>query len=167
MNMKISSLVDYVSHLLKKYGEIQQGQMKNTFRVASIKSTATGCRIVFQVIGKSTFMECSPNEILSNDAFLERFSKKDIQQITYAYLNNEKEHIRKTPANKTQVVEQTFDRDEGQMKITLQTSNGTTSQKTASEIALDKKLIGSLTQQDALKIGYIAGYEHSQNDTVE
>ena len=56
--------------------------MQNKFRVASIKKSSTGTKIIFQVIGKSTFMECTPNEILSNDAFLECFSKKDIQKIT-------------------------------------------------------------------------------------
>ena len=93
MNMKLSSIVEYLTFLLKKYGEIQQIQMKNTFRVASIKNTSDDIKIIFQVIGKSTFMECSSAEILSNDSFLERFSKKDIQKITYAHAQQENKKI--------------------------------------------------------------------------
>jgi hypothetical protein len=80
MNMKISAIIDYMSFLFKKYGEIQHIQMKNTFRIANIKNTNNGTKVIFQVIGKSTFLECTPAEILSNEAFIEGFSKKDVQK---------------------------------------------------------------------------------------
>lgn len=164
MNIKLSSLVEYITYLLKKYGEIQKVQMKNTFRVASIKNSAHGVRIIFQVIGKSTFMECSPAEILSNNSFLERFSKKDIQKITYAYAQQEN---KKQSNNNMKLIRQEFSANEGKIRFTLKDKEGNTTFKTAKEISLDKKIINHLSQHDAMNIGYVAGYEHSQNDTVD
>src|SRR5579883_3442379 len=164
MNMKISAIVDYISFLVKKYGEIQHVQMKNTFRVASIKTTATGTKIIFQVIGKSTFMECTPAEILSNDAFIERFSKKDIQKITYAHAQDENLKTTQQPATDLKLVRQEYNMANGKTSFVLRDKDGNTSEKTATEIALDKKIIKKLSQQEALNIGYVAGYEHSQND---
>ena len=166
MNMKFSSIIEYLTFLIKKYGEIQQTQMKNTFRVASIKHSANGTYIIFQVIGKSTFMECSPAEILSNDSFLERFSKKDIQKITYAYAQKENSKT-KNPINNLKLVRQEFNALDRKTKIALEDKNGKTTFKTAAEITLDKKIVDNLTQQDAINIGYIAGYEHSQNDSID
>lgn len=162
--MKISGIIDYITYLAKKYGEIQQTQMKNTFRVASIKSTATGTKVIFQVIGKSTFMECTPAEILSNDAFIERFSKKDVQKITYAQARDENLKNTMPSSPDLKLVSQEFNMNEGKTSFMLRDKDGNTSLKTAAEIALDKKLVKKLSQQEALNIGYVAGYEHSQND---
>jgi hypothetical protein len=167
MNMKLSSIVEYVSFLIKKYGEIQQTQMKNTFRLASIKKSAGETRVIFQVIGKSTFMECSLYEILSNDAFIEGFSKKDIQKLTYAQAREEHLKEKITTNNNLKLVEQKFSIQEGKIKFALRDNEGQTTFKTATEISTDKKLISNLTQQDALNIGYIAGYENSQKNDIE
>ena len=163
--MKIAVVIDYISYLIKKYGEIQQLQMKNTFRVASIKHTPTGNKIIFQVIGKSTFMECTPAEILSNDAFIERFSKKDVQKITYVYAQEEnlKHNL---PSPDLKLVEQEFNIHAGRTKFVLKDQDGRISSKTAIEIVKDKKIVKKLTQHDAMNIGFIAGYEHFQNDEI-
>ncbi len=165
MNMKISGIIEYISYLVKKYGEIQQVQMKNTFRVASIKKTANATKIIFQVIGKSTFMECTSAEILSNDAFIERFSKKDIQTITYAHAQDENLKKNQNASPDLKLIQQEFNLQAGKIQFTLKDKEGNTTSKTAAEIVTDKKIIKKLDQQDALNIGYIAGYEHSQNDT--
>lgn len=163
--MKLSSLIDYISFLLKKYGELQKNQMKNTFRVASIKKSAGDTKIIFQVIGKSTFMECSPSEILSNDAFIERFSHRDVQKITLAYVQEETLKNNQDPHPNLQLIRQEFNLNDGRTTFLLRDKEGNSTLKTASEISKDKKIIKDLTQQDALNIGYIAGYEHSQNDS--
>jgi hypothetical protein len=165
MNMKITAIIDYISYLVKKYGEIQQVQMKNTFRVASIKRTPAGTKIIFQVIGKSTFMECMPAEILSNDAFIERFSHKDVQKITYAHAQEESLKQNQGPSPDLKLIQQEFNMQAGRTQFVLRDKDGNTSSKTAEEIVKDKKIVKNLTQQDAMNIGYIAGYEHSQNDT--
>lgn len=161
MNMKISTIIDYISYLLKKYGEIQQAQTKNIYRVASIKKSTNGTKIIIQVIGKSTFMEFSPAEILSNDAFVEQFSRKDIQKISYVYAQDNLEE--KEPD--LTLIQQKFDIHGGKISFILKDQNGNTSAKTASEIVKDKTIVKNLSKQDAVNIGYIAGYEHSQSDT--
>jgi hypothetical protein len=163
MNMKLSSIVEYISYLVKKYGEIQHMQMQNTYRVASIKNSASGSKIIFQVIGKSTFMECTPSEILSNDAFAERFSKKDIQKITLLYA--QEENRKQQPNPDLKLIRQEYNINDGKAKFILRDKKGNTTIKTAAEISLDKKIINHLTKQDAMNIGYTAGYEHSQDDS--
>jgi hypothetical protein len=162
MNAKISAIIDYISLLVKKYSEHQLKQMNNTFRVASIKNTANGNKIIFQVIGKSTFMECTPAEILSSDSFAERFSKKDIKKITYAHAQDENLKNNQNLLPDIRLIQQEFNLTEGKTQLTLRDKEGHTSLKTAAEVAADKKIIKKLTQQDALNIGYIAGFEHSQ-----
>lgn len=165
MNIKISHMINYISDLVKKYGEIQQIQMQNTFRIASIKSTTTETKVIFQVIGKATFMECTPAEILSNDAFIERFSKKDVQKITYAHAKDENLKASRQTSPDLQLVRQEFNMSDGKTSFILKDKDGNTSLKTAKEIVLDKIIIKKLDQQEALNIGYVAGYEHSQNDS--
>ena len=161
MNKKISAIIDYITVLVKKYSEIQENQMNNTFRIASIKNTDKGTKIIFQVIGKSTFMECTPAEILSSDSFAERFSKKDIQKITYAHAQDENLTNNQNVLPDIRLIQQEFNLTAGKTQLTLRDKEGQTSLKTAAEIAADKKIIKKLTQQDALNIGYIAGFEHS------
>jgi len=163
--MKISHMINYISALVKKYGEIQQIQMQNTFRIASIKSTTSETKVIFQVIGKATFMECTPAEILSNDAFIERFSKKDVQKITYAHARDESLKVNNQASPDLKLVRQEFNMTAGTTNFILRDKDGNTSLKTAKEIVLDKIIIKKLDQQEALNIGYVAGYEHSQNDS--
>lgn len=160
MKMKISTIIDYVSYLVKKYGEIQQIQMKNKFRVATIKKNKDGIKIIFQVIGKSTFVESTPSQILTNDAFLECFSKKDIQKITYLHAQNEKN----TSEAKLKLIRQEFNLRDGKTNFVLKDNKGNVSIKTAVEIFINKKIAKELSQQEAMNISYIAGYEHSQID---
>jgi len=163
MNIKVSAIIDYISLLVKKYGEIQYAQMKNTFRVANIKNSSNGTKIIFQVIGKSTFLECTPAEILSNDAFIERFSKKDIQKISYAHAQNEHLKNAQQPSSPDlKLVAQEFNITSGKIRFTLRDKDGSTLRKTAAEVVLDKTTVKKLSPQEALNIGYIAGYEHSQ-----
>jgi hypothetical protein len=166
--MKISSIVDYLALLLKKYNEIQQIQMTNTFRVSSIKYTTDGgVKIIFQVIGKSTFMDCSLDEILSNDVFLEQFSKKDIQMITYAHAQLESIKKQQTTDHRLKLVRQEFNICDEQIQFTLKDQKGCATVKTAAEIYLDKALINHhLAQKDAVNIAYVAGFEHGQNDST-
>lgn len=165
MNNKVSGIVDYISHLMKKYNELQQIQMSNTFRVASVKNTGSGHKIIFQVIGKSTFMESTPAEILSNEAFIERFSKKDIQKITYIHAQNQNLKSAAEKSHELKLTQQEFNVIDGKTRFTIKDKEGNTSLKFAAEIVVDKKIINKLSQEEVLNVGYIAGYEHSQNDT--
>lgn len=165
--MRLSTFMDSISSFVKKLSETQQLQSKNTFRVAGINSTAEDVKIIIQVIGKSTFMKCTPEEILSNDAFIEQFSKKDIQKIAHSYTQNENIKLKKKTATNLKLVSQEFNIFDRKTNFTLEDSKGNTTRKSAKEITLDKKIIKQLNQEDALNIGYIAGHEHSQDNTFK
>src|SRR3990167_9899295 len=80
---KISLMFEYTVWFLKKYGDQQQIQ-QNIYRVIEVKQSSSGqYKLAIQVIGKSTVIECAPQEIVENDQMLEGFSKKDIRAITY------------------------------------------------------------------------------------
>jgi hypothetical protein len=159
MNMRISTIINYIGFLFKKYAEIQSIQTKNTFRVANIKTIDNATKIIFQVIGKSTFLECTPTEILTNEFFMEGFSKKDIQKITYLHAKNE--NTKSSPDLK--LIHQEYNMTNGKTQFILRNKQGGISRKNAAEVVLDKETIKKLSPQEALNIGYIAGYEHSQN----
>jgi len=107
-------------------------------------------------------MEYRASDILSNDAFADQFSKKDIQKITLAYAQDE--NRKQKGRSDLKIVSQEFNINEGKAKFILQDKEGNITTKTAAEISLDKKIVNDLTKQDAINIGYVAGYEHSQND---
>jgi hypothetical protein len=109
-------------------------------------------------------MESTPAEILSNDSFIERFSKKDIQKITYLHAQDENLKNNQNKIFDLKLIQQEFDQKMGKTQLTLRDKEGNTSIKTADEIVVDKKIATKLNQLDALNIGYIAGYEHSQID---
>ncbi|MBV9576416.1 MAG: hypothetical protein JO149_07305 [Gammaproteobacteria bacterium] len=164
MNKKISGIVEYISYLLKKYSELQQTQMKHSFRVASIKKSAKGTKVIFQVIGKSTYMESTPAEILANDAFIEKFSKKDVQAITYAHAHMTNIKRKELLSPDLKLTQQEFNHEAGKIELTFEDKEGNLITKSADEIVTDKQTIDKLTRQDAINVSYIAGYEHSQNN---
>lgn len=163
MGIKFFSIYEYIAYVFKKCGELQS--IQNTFRVAAVKQTATEAKIIFQIIGKATFMECSPAEILSNEAFMERFSRKDIQKIIYAQVQYENKTLQKE--HELKLAQQEFNIESNKTKFFLKDTSGSITSKTAAEIALDKSIINKLSQQDAINIGYIAGYEYSQNNSIK
>ena len=165
MNKKFSSLVEYISLILRKYNDIQQSQMNNTFRVASVKNSGKAIKIIFQVIGKATFMECAPKDILSNDAFLEQFSKKDIQAITLAYAEDQNLKNPRQIENRLKILKHDFNANNGKTRFVLVDEDGKRITKSSAEIYLDKEAINNLSQLEAAKIGFVAGHEHAQLDT--
>lgn len=85
MNFKKTlPIFQYAAWLLKKYNKLKQDQEHNIYRIVEIKQPSLGeFKLIVQVIGKSTIIECNPKEILINDRMLEGFSKKDIRTIAY------------------------------------------------------------------------------------
>lgn len=147
--------------MLKKYQESQRVQ-EDTFRIIDVKHAQfSKCKLLMQVIGKSITFECTPKEILSDDTFLESFSKKDIKTITYiANLKNQKPEYK--------IISQEFCEKFNRMlfKIKNQESNEWIL-KSAAEISLDKTLINRFSCEDIQAISYIAGCEHSLNDKIK
>jgi len=158
MRFKISSIVEYTALLLKKYNELQQTQENNIYRIVEIKQSLSGrYRIIIQVIGKSSIIECSPEEIVAVDWLLEGFSKKDIRTITYFAC----EQIKK-PNYK--IMMQEFCEKLNRMIFKLKEAESDALViKTANQIVMDKELINKLSKEDINSISYIAGYECSQD----
>jgi hypothetical protein len=155
--MRIKNVLLMIEHavlLLKKFNEQQtQGciyRITEINQLANDKSTLT-----IQVIGKSTVIKCTPDEIVANDQMIEGFSKKDIRMITYLACI----HANKP---KYKIDTQEFCDTIKKIKFRLKKfgSNEIVS-KTADQISLDKNLINKLSQEDVCSISYTAGYENS------
>ena len=149
---KISLMFEHFSRLLSAQQQIQQ----NIFRIVEMRqSSCSRNTLIVQIIGKSTIVECTPEEIVANDKMLEGFSKKDIRSITYlACKKNEKP--------KYKIIMQEF--SDVFNKVLFKVKNVDSDEvilKSASQISLDKNLLNSLSQEDACSISYVAGYEHS------
>ncbi|HSW94169.1 MAG TPA: hypothetical protein VLJ15_07450, partial [Gammaproteobacteria bacterium] len=79
---KFLTIFEYTAWFIRQYSE-QQAQ-QNIYRIVEIKQSTSGqYKLIVQIIGKSTIIECTPEEIVTNDHMLEGFSKKDIRAITY------------------------------------------------------------------------------------
>jgi hypothetical protein len=155
---KISSIFQYTGWLLKKYNE-QQNYQRDIYRIAEVKQLPSGeNKIVIQVIGKSVFIECTPQEIVVDDRMLEGFSKKDIRTITYFAC----EQVKKP---KYKIVVQEFCEKFNRIVFKLKMQNDDNIvEKTASQVLLDKNLVDGLSREDVKSVSYIAGYEHSQKE---
>ncbi len=157
MSIKPSSFMDYFFQIQKKYEELRNlYNNQEYFRIINIKHNSQNeCTIVIQIVGKATFFETTPQEIVANDKLIEGFSKKDIRTITYFATQEIKKPTFK-------ILVQEF--NDNLNKMTFKIGKRGSSQaieKTASEITLDKPLLNQLTPEDALKVGYaIASEQH-------
>jgi hypothetical protein len=157
---RISSILQYTGWLLKKYSE-QSYLQNDIYRIAELKkSTHSDPLVLVQVIGKSVFLECTPQEILVDDKMLEGFSKKDIRAITYFAC----EEMRR-PKFKIEVQE--FCGRINRMIFRIKSKDDKEVSKSASQILLDKEMVESLSKKDLTSVSYMAGYECSQNEKDE
>ena len=155
---KILLAFQYTGYLLKKFIEQQHEQQRNIYRIAEVSKKSNQYKVVVQIIGKSTVVECTPQEIVADDRMLEGFSKKDIRAITYLAC----EQVR---LPKYKVVMQDF--CDGLNKILFKlkkTESNEIISKTAGQISLDNDLIHNLSHEDLRCVSYTAGYEQSHFD---
>lgn len=159
MHFKISSIFEYTAWVLKKYQNIQQIHENNIYRIIEIKQLSSGqYKLIVQVIGKSSIIECSPQEIVAVDRLLEGFSKQDIRTITYLACNP----IKKP---KYKIIMQEFCEKFNRMIFKLKDAKSENMLiKSANQIVMDKNIINNLSTEDVSSISYIAGYECSQID---
>lgn len=158
---KISSAFEQIAWFLKRYNEQQQIQ-QNIYRVVEVKqSSLDKYKLVIQVIGKSTVVECTPQEIVANDRMLEGFSKKDIRTITYFACNQNKKP-------KYKIITQELCSKANKILFKLRSNeNNEIIIKTANQILTDKNLIHGLSHDDIQSVSYVTGYEHSLNKDIE
>lgn len=162
MHFKFSSIIEYTTWLLTKFHELRQIQPSEVYRIIEIKQSSKGqYKIIIQVIGKSSIIECSPQEIVADDQLLEGFSKKDIRMITYFACEQ-------TKIPKYKITGQEFCAYTNSVVFKLrETENDYIVARTANQIMMDKDLTNALSQEDIKSISYMAGYEHSQNKKVQ
>jgi len=155
MRFKISLILGYTAWFFKKYSDQQQFQ-QTIYRIIEVKQLSSGqYKLIIQVIGKSTVIECTPQEIVTNDQMLEGFSKKDVRAITYFACE-------RASKPKYKIVMQEFCEIFDKIIFKLKKHNSDeVILKTADQISLDKNLMNNLSQEEACSISYVAGYELS------
>ena len=155
---KTSTIFQYIGWLLKTYHD-QQTLNADIYRIAEVKhGESSEIKFVIQVIGKSIFIEHTPQEIVLDDAFMDGFSKRDIRTITfYAYQALTKPKYKIVLQNLSAKLNRVL------FKLKL---NGTETaiEKTAGEITMDKDLINGLSQEDVSSVSFVAGCEHGASD---
>lgn len=164
MNSKTSLFAEYFNWIFKKYQSLQQHTLAatETFRIADIKQNKNGeYTLQVQIIGKATFFECTPHEIVTNDHLLEGFSKKDIRAITFYATQKIKK-----PKYKILVQEFCENINKIVFKLGKQDSNEQIN-KTADEISLDKEMISKLNSEDAHLIGFTTAAETALREKAE
>jgi len=158
MRLKILPIFEYTTQLLKKYKQLHQLQDRNIYRLIEIKQLASQYKLIIQIVGKSSIIESSPQEIVATDRLLEGFSKTDVRTITYLACNPIKKQ-------KYKIIMQEFCDKFNRMTFKLkETTSETLLIKTANQIVMDKNIINNLSREDINSISYIAGYECSQNE---
>lgn len=151
----IRFIVRQAKDILSQYKE--QHQQSTIYRIIEIEQLLSGkYKIIAQIIGKSTLIECTPQELVVDNKMLEGFSKRDIRTITYFACEPAKK-----PKYKIVMQEFCGQLNKVLFKLKFQNQNEPIV-KTATQITMDKDLINDLSCEDVQSISYIAGYEHSQ-----
>jgi hypothetical protein len=158
---KTFTIFQYIVWLLKTFND-QQILVTNIYKIAEIRYGRSGeIRFVIQVVGKSVFIEHTPQEIVLEDSLLEGFSKKDIRIITfYAYQAQTKPKYKIL----TRDLSDKLNRVLFKLKINSSTK---TFVKTAGEITMDKDLLFGLSSEDVSSVSFVAGYELSAINRTE
>jgi hypothetical protein len=152
MLKNVSVIIDYMKWIIVKQRELQQHSI---FRIIDIQPDKFDESIVHvQVANKSTIFQCRPSEIVSNDLFLEGFSKQDIRTITYLA-------TRELSKPKQKIMSYRF--IDGFKNIVFKIFNKKTAkleEKTISHIMAHEP-ISEFSQEDARCIGHMAAMEQS------
>jgi len=152
---KIKSLIEYTSWLLKEFHEHQNIQ-PNIYRIVEIKKLSfDNYLLIIQVIGKSTIIKYTPQEIVVDDKILEGFSKKEIKMITFLACQKNKEP-------KFKIIMQEFSENFNKILFKIKNEDGNEIiSKTAAQLISDKEILNNLSKEDANCINFAAGYEQS------
>lgn len=155
MIVKSSQINAYFSWILRKYEELKMElKTREAYQILEINRKNSGISTLkICIVGTGKVVEYSPEEIISDDVFLDGFSKKDIRTISYyAYANLNKP--------KFEIIKQCFSEKLKNFVFTLKKQNSNIHhEKTAIEIAQNSSLIKELSSNDAYRIGYMFGCE--------
>lgn len=149
---KIISGVKNIAH----HKKISRDTYCPAYRVVSIEQDNTDhYYVIIQIIGKSTTFIAKPEELLLDNAIVDLFSPQDVRNLTYlGYLGIN------SPTYK--ILAQKLSTENDQTVFAL-LKKGETQHCTitAADISSNLEIIQGLNQQDAHKIGFIAGIEQA------
>ena len=127
---------------------------KVTLHVSELRQLDNGEYLaIIQAVNSKLVFEAKPEEILSNDHLVDKFSPKDIRALTYlGYLgiNSPQYQI---------LAKRLSEQDDRTIFAIKKRGDNTLITKTAAEIANDKSITEQLCPQDAQIIGYTAASE--------
>lgn len=166
MNRYPSSLGQYLAWLFQKYQELKQEMpLTDTYRIIDKLDSPADAPLKFkiQIIGTDKTVNWSPEYIVKNDQLLQGFSKLDIRTITYYAC----EEINKP---KLTILSHSF--SDKLKKIIFRVKDRKANQiieKSASHFLQNNDFVNQLSQQDALRVGYVGATEAAdrEKDTLE
>jgi len=142
-------LHDYLSWLFKKYQELIS-QIKDipAYEIKDINFVNGTHTLLIQINGTGKIVPYLPQEIANDDAFLEKFSTKDIRTILYLNFEELKKPkytiVGHKFSEKTKVILCLRDRESGEIK-----------NLTAKEISINKDVLKQCSPEDAHRVGYL------------
>jgi hypothetical protein len=164
-NLKSSSVVNVIQGLADFYSEIKLANKESgQYKIANIIEGELDeePKIIVQVRNKNISYSLNVMDVVANDNILHQFSRGDIKQIVYIaceYKNRPKVKISKLSfSGKLKKIVFSFAGGVRENKV---------KDKTASELMNSDEVISSMSSQDALKVGYTAGSETSQEQQAE
>lgn len=132
------------------------------YRVLSIeKDDADTFYAHIQIINKNVTYKMTPEEILSNDSLVDKFSPRDIRTLTYVgslYIHSPKYKILAQRLSQTNGGTEFSIRKKGDKKII---------NKTADQLQNNKDIIENMTAFDANIVGYTTALESFYNDDLK
>lgn len=133
---------------------LRHTQRAPLYRVMQIEQDESGehC-VIIQIIGKSTTFIAKPEALLLDDAMVNLFSPTDIRNLTYlGYLGMN--------APKYKILAQKLSEEQDQTLFAV-LKKGEKNHRviTASELSGNAEMLSGLTQQEAHRVGFIAGIE--------
>lgn len=157
----MKTLVHFTKKIISRFShaaqhnKISHDTYRPSYRLASIEQDKAGYYVVIQIIGKSNTFIAKPEELLMDNAVVDLFSPQDVRNLTYlGYLgiNN--------PTYK--ILAQKFSAENEQTLFAILKKGETQHCAiTAADISSSQEIVRGLSQQDAHKIGFIAGIEQA------
>jgi len=153
MGTTINTVKKSFSELMKL---VRERSHEPVYRVVNIEQDeAKDYYATIQVIGKNITFKAKPEEILADDAMTDKFSPRDVRNLTYlGYLG--------INAPKYKILAKQMTQDNRVVFAIHKKGSKKVEVKTADELSTNEDIITHLDQKDAHMVGYTAASEQEQ-----
>lgn len=144
------------------YGKVNElGIVRPTFKIASILEDKKGLYvIVVQIINSNATFNMKPEEILTNDYMVDRFSPRDIRAMTYlGYITKNLPQY--------QILAQKILENGSNTIIIKKTNSDNIITVSAKDIANNKEIISKMSPEDAFLLGYSQAQAQEQGKNID